>query len=201
MATRTCRLKPGQLTALAACGLLLLSANHAVSQTLRAPAINPPPLGNLLRCREIIVVRHAERENGSDDSPLSQTGRQRALDLLQQLKGARITKIFVSDKIRTQDTAKPLADFLGPKCIYSTNLLHAWDGNQVFEFVKTNVVADDSVLIVFHSDFDKIPFLLRRLGGPQNELINGHGQMYIFRPDPSGQFLSMTRRVYGKTSP
>jgi hypothetical protein len=186
------------LTALTACALLLPPANSAFTQTASVPHSKTHHLGNLLKCREIIVVRHAERENGSDDSPLSKAGQEHARDLLQELKGAGITKIFVSDKIRTQDTAKPLADFLGSKCSYSTNLLHAWDGNQVFDYVKTNVVANDVVLIVFHSDFDKIPFLLRRLGGPENEVINGFNTMFIFRPDASGQFLSMTRRVYGK---
>jgi hypothetical protein len=181
--------------------LLLLPASGALAQPASGPARNPQTLGNLLKCREIIVVRHAERENATDDSPLSKAGQLRAVDLLQELKDAGVTKIFVSDKIRTQDTARPLANFLGQKCSYSTNLLHAWDGNQVFEYVKTNVVANDVVLIVFHGDFDKLPFLIRRLGGPENEILNGFDKMYLFRPDPSGQFLSLTRRVYGKPSP
>jgi len=201
MTMRICGLASRLLTALAIYGLLLLPPDHALAQSATAPVSNSPALGNLLKCREIIVVRHAERENGSDDSPLSKAGQQRALDLLQELKDAAVTRIFVSDKVRTQDTARPLANFLGPKCHYSTNLLHAWNGNQVVEYVKTNVVPDDVVLIVFHGDFDKLPFLLRRLGGPENELINGFDKMYLFRPDPSGQFLSMTRRAYGKKSP
>lgn len=56
------------------------------------------------------VVRHAERLNTSDDSPLSEAGFVRAQVLKDTLKNISISKIFSSTYLRTQQTAQPTAD-------------------------------------------------------------------------------------------
>src|SRR5439155_23503824 len=65
----------------------------------------------------IIVVRHAEKESGSADPPLSAAGQARA-ELLARMFGdvnapGHIEAIYVSPTVRTQMTAAPVAARLG----------------------------------------------------------------------------------------
>jgi broad specificity phosphatase PhoE len=55
------------------------------------------------------LVRHAEKLNGTSDSPLSQTGHARAAVLRDTLAGKNISQIFASTYTRTQQTAQPTA--------------------------------------------------------------------------------------------
>jgi len=55
------------------------------------------------------VVRHAEKLNQTDNSPLSGAGLRRAKILAEKLSTKDIHVIFVSDKQRTQQTAAPTA--------------------------------------------------------------------------------------------
>lgn len=59
--------------------------------------------------QSIILVRHAERQTGEGDDGLSDAGRQRAERLAAVLRDAGVTHIFVSDRRRTLETARPLA--------------------------------------------------------------------------------------------
>ncbi len=56
----------------------------------------------------IVVVRHAERLNSTDASPLSPAGFQRARALRHALDSAGIQTVFVSDKLRSRQTADSL---------------------------------------------------------------------------------------------
>lgn len=56
------------------------------------------------------VVRHAEKLNETEDPPLSPDGFKRAKTLADTLKNKAINKIFVSNRIRTQQTAAPTAN-------------------------------------------------------------------------------------------
>ena len=62
---------------------------------------------------KIYIVRHAEKLDNSADSPLSQAGVERAQKLAHVLKEASITSIFVSNRLRTQQTAAPTAEVFG----------------------------------------------------------------------------------------
>src|SRR5580704_5031100 len=67
-------------------------------------------LSSLASAATIIFIRHAEREGGmSPDVPLNAAGEQRAQQLAEMLKDARITRIYVTEVRRTQQTAEPLA--------------------------------------------------------------------------------------------
>lgn len=55
------------------------------------------------------VVRHAEKLNNTDNSPLSEAGFRRSGVLAERLSSKDIRVIFVSDKQRTQQTAAPTA--------------------------------------------------------------------------------------------
>src|SRR4051794_27083 len=57
----------------------------------------------------VVIVRHAEKADESEDAELSDAGRQRAEALSHILKDANIVAIFTSDRKRTQEPATPLA--------------------------------------------------------------------------------------------
>src|SRR5437016_13749836 len=59
------------------------------------------------------IVRHAEKQDNSPNSLLSQTGLQRAQVLRDTLLDKSIDTIFASTVTRTQQTAQPLATALG----------------------------------------------------------------------------------------
>jgi 2,3-bisphosphoglycerate-dependent phosphoglycerate mutase len=59
--------------------------------------------------QSIIIIRHAERQTGEGDDGLSEIGRHRAERLAAILKDAGVTHVFVSDRRRTLETARPFA--------------------------------------------------------------------------------------------
>ena len=61
----------------------------------------------------VVVVRHAEKIDNSEDAKLSAEGHARAERLAGILRDAHITAIFASERKRTQETAAPLAKLIG----------------------------------------------------------------------------------------
>lgn len=62
----------------------------------------------------IVLVRHAEKANdGSQDPPLSEKGKERAEALAEMLGNTSIDAVFSSDYLRTRSTAMPLAEQKG----------------------------------------------------------------------------------------
>jgi broad specificity phosphatase PhoE len=61
----------------------------------------------------VVIVRHAEKVDNSDDAELSSAGQARAQALARILKDAHITAIFTSERKRTQETAAPLSKSIG----------------------------------------------------------------------------------------
>jgi phosphohistidine phosphatase SixA len=92
------------------------------------------------------VVRHAEKLNQTDTSSLNSAGLQRAEVLADTLSAKNISRIFVSDKRRTQQTAAPTAALFNvtPVIIPSTNT------NQLITDLKD--IGGKSVLVVRHSN-------------------------------------------------
>ncbi len=92
------------------------------------------------------VVRHAEKLNSTDDSPLNAAGFQRAQILADTLSTKHINRIFVSDKQRTQQTAAPTATLFSvtPVIIPVTNT------NQLITDLKA--ISGKNVLVVRHSN-------------------------------------------------
>jgi phosphohistidine phosphatase SixA len=184
------------------CLLGILCQIPASAQSNSEATRNSNSLGNLINCKKIIIIRHAEKaaDVKHDNNPvLLVEGTNRAIALVTKLKDEHVTKIFVSEMIRTQATAKPLLTFLGTNCnFYSTNLLYA-NGTQAFQYLKAHVEVNDVVLVVYHSDEGAIPALIRHLGGP-NVTINNFHEMFVFTPDNSRKKLKMHRDFYGDPS-
>jgi broad specificity phosphatase PhoE len=69
-----------------------------------------------VRAQEVVVlVRHGEKADGSDDPPLSAAGEARARALAALLRDARLTAVYASERQRTQRTAAPTAEAGGLK--------------------------------------------------------------------------------------
>jgi broad specificity phosphatase PhoE len=105
----------------------------------------------------VIVVRHAERADGSNDSPLSPAGLRRAERLATVLKDTKLVGIFTSTLQRTIQTAKPTAAAQRVKPI----ALKTDDLDGLVRAVAS-VDPNGHVLIVGHSN--TIPQILRRFG-------------------------------------
>jgi broad specificity phosphatase PhoE len=105
----------------------------------------------------IFVVRHAERVDGSADSPLSPVGEARAARLAALLKDAGITQIYTTDLRRTIQTAAPLAAALH----LTATALKADDQPALLQRLRS-ASAHDRVLVVGHSN--TVPALLTALG-------------------------------------
>ncbi len=58
----------------------------------------------------IFLVRHAEKVDSSRDPELSLAGKARAVRLMELLEDADIRQVYSTDYIRTQETARPLAE-------------------------------------------------------------------------------------------
>lgn len=135
----------------------------------------------------VILVRHAERASAPAGDPvLTEAGAQRALDLRDALRGARVTSIITTHLQRTQLTAKPLSDASGlPFIIVRAGNPTAAHVDSVAAAVKRRP-AGDVVLVVGHSN--TIPAIVGALGGPKlPELCDGqYSMLYVIEFPTAG---------------
>ncbi len=110
------------------------------------------------------IVRHAEKADSTRDTQLSVKGHIRAEALRDALISENITKIFVTNYRRTQQTAEPLATKSG---IAPTEVF----ANQTTELVQQlKAIKGGNVLIVGHSN--TVPEIIDKLmENPQNVTI------------------------------
>ncbi len=110
--------------------------------------------------KAVLLVRHAEKVDESDDPLLSAAGKARARALARHLRTAGVKAIYVTQYKRTGLTAAPLAAAAGLKPIVVQS-----DARQevVDRIRKEN--PNDVVLIVGHSN--TVPEVLRLLGHPE----------------------------------
>ena len=127
--------------------------------------------------RAVVLVRHADRLDQSDDSPLSPAGEERARRLAAMLKDARITAIYTSQFQRTIKTAEPLARALK---IAPVSLPTA-DREGLVKRIQAEH-RDGVVLIVGHER--SVPALLKLFGHPEEVTIApaDFGDLFIVVP-------------------
>ena len=102
------------------------------------------------------VVRHAEKETASagttmstpNDPPLSATGRVRAIELREALKGKGIRYIFSTNTIRTVSTAQPFNELRGATKIEFYNTRDSLD----HLIQKLKEIKKGNSLVVGHSN-------------------------------------------------
>ena len=145
-------------------------------------------------CAEtVILVRHAEKAAApADNPPLTSEGRQRAEALAKMLSASGVTSIYVTDYLRTQQTAEPLASLLDltPQRI---------DAGKTPDLVAAiQAKKDGAVLVVGHSN--TLPEIVASLGGPAVKIGDGeYDSMFVLTI--SGKDVSLLRLRYGAASP
>jgi broad specificity phosphatase PhoE len=155
-----------------------------------AAAVPMFPLPSLSQ-EAIVIVRHSDPppmlriDEIRDDTPLSESGQQRAMMLAGRLKDSGISAIYVSEALRTAQTAQPLAKLLGIQ-----SQVHL--GDDVDGLVK-RLRSDHQgkrVLVVGH--WSTIPAILKALGHPQDVAIERSAYDNLFIVVPQGEQVPPT---------
>jgi phosphohistidine phosphatase SixA len=123
--------------------------------------------------RTVFLIRHGEKTSAQGDAPLSPEGQKRAECLAGMLKDAGIKQIYVTDAMRTQQTAAPLARALK----ITPKILPAKDSNALIkDLIYTG---GGNILVVGHSD--TVPFVIARMQGGTVQPIgeNEYDRMFV----------------------
>jgi broad specificity phosphatase PhoE len=131
--------------------------------------------------KAVILVRHAEKVDESDASPLTAAGQDRARALARHLKTAGVKAIYVTQYKRTHLTAAPLAEALGLK----PQAIDADDRQKLVDDIRKRH-PHDVVLVVGHSN--TVPEILRLLGNPETVTIAPaeHDNLFVAVPATAG---------------
>jgi len=105
----------------------------------------------------VIVVRHADRANMTQNSPLSGFGLARAAELARVLSDVKVDAIYATQYVRTQQTVTPLAKAKGLTPV----IFKAGDERDLVADIRAHH-AGGTVVVASHSD--RIDDLLRDLG-------------------------------------
>ena len=133
----------------------------------------------------IFVVRHSDPpqylsfDEIQDDTPLSESGQQRAKMLAELLKDAGITAIYGTQALRTVETAGPLAKTLGLEV-----QVHSYDDTDGLIRLLRSDHSEDRVLVVGH--WSTIPLIIKALGYPQDIEIERSAYDNLFVVIPNG---------------
>lgn len=105
----------------------------------------------------LFLVRHAEKADQTDASPLTERGKARAEKLAETLRDANVQAVYSTDYVRTRETARPIAEKRG----LTVQTYEAKDESFAKAILKTH--AGQRVLVVGHSN--TIPKLVNALAG------------------------------------
>ena len=160
---------------------------HAFSQDIGKPTV-------------VILVRHAEKDTGSVDPPLTQRGLDRSLALARLLGDVDISVIYATQFIRTQQTVKQLSSLHGLK----PELVNVDLSNpRLFASNLAKAILKDhpgqTVLVSSHSNI--IPFMIEALGAGQKPPIgdNEFDNVFIVTKYQTGTAKLLKLR-YGEPS-
>lgn len=126
-------------------------------QGLRLSVQEAPP-----KTLTILLLRHAEKVDASQDPELSTAGKQRSELLVKMLNDLPIEKIHTTNFVRTRDTVTPLAKAKGLKPEF-------YNPRELEVFAEKLKREEGVHVIVGHSN--TTPDLVARLGGDPGEPI------------------------------
>lgn len=132
----------------------------------------------------IFLVRHSDPPSTLnldeilDETPLSESGQQRARILAERLKDAGVTVIYASQAKRTVETAEPLAKALGLEIA-----VHSYEDTDGLVHLLRSKHGKDRVLVVGH--WSTIPQILKAFGDPKEIKIerSAYDNLFIVVPN------------------
>jgi broad specificity phosphatase PhoE len=133
----------------------------------------------------VILVRHAELAGTAmaapKELPLSKIGEERAMQLAQVLKDAGVDAIYVTDFMRTRQTAAAIAHDLNKE----PTILPKGDPRELVDRLRKEH-GGQTVLLVGHTD--TIPGLLKALGHPKDIKIEAddYSNLFVVLPKSDG---------------
>ena len=139
--------------------------------------------------KAVIVVRHAERLDASDDTPISDAGQQRARHLAEMLRDAGVTVVYATQWQRTVQTAQPTADGIR----VAVTRYKSEDVKHLVSTLRAKHAAA-VVLVVGHSD--TVPGIVEALGGPAGIKIGSNEFDNMFVVVPRGKTAQVVRLHY-----
>ena len=140
----------------------------------------PHPVG----AQEVIyIVRHSDPPSTLnldeilDETPLSESGQQRAKMLAERLKDAGVTAIYATQAKRTVETAEPLAKARGLEI-----RVHSYEDSDGLVRLLRSENGRDRVLVVGH--WSTIPEILKALGYPEEVKIerSAYDNLFVVVP-------------------
>ena len=144
----------------------------------------------------VVIVRHAEKESTGADPALTKAGAERARLLARMIQDVKVSAIFSSDKLRTQQTAGPSAEFLKLKPV----TVPAADVTGLSERILDQ--SGEAVLVVGHSN--TVPEIVKALGGPADLAIDEseYDKLFVLtlRPGQSAVLVVLRYGVNAKAA-
>jgi len=142
----------------------------------------------------VYLVRHAEKSQTPEADPyLNADGEGRAEDLLHVLEEAGVTAVYATQYRRTQDTVRPLADFLG----LEVEILSADESTILVETIQRDHQGG-VVVVCGHSN--TVPQIIEALGAGVVEPIeeaHEYDNLYVVRLLEGGA-AQVTTLKYGR---
>lgn len=142
----------------------------------------------------VFVVRHAERPGAEPDPPITEEGFRRADMLAHVLGDARITHVYTSEALRTQQTAAPTARRFGVEPV----VVDAQDLAGLIRRVRETLRKDEATLVVGHRA--SVPRIVRELSGKDIPPLDvgEHDRMVVVTIFPDGKTGVVTLRFGNK---
>ena len=144
-------------------------------------------LSHSVSAQEVIyIVRHSDPPSTLnldeilDETPLSESGQQRAKMLAERLKDAGITAVYATQARRTVETAEPLAKARGLEI-----RIHSYEDTDGLVRLLHSENGKDRVLVVGH--WSTIPEILKALGNPEEVKIERSAYDNLFVVVPRGE--------------
>ena len=140
----------------------------------------------------VILVRHAERNNDTDTTSISMAGWERAAALAAAVSDADVQRIFVTEKIRTGQTAARAAERLN----IVPSMIPADQRSQLIDSIRSH--GGETVLVVGHAN--TIPAILALLDAHEPVTIprDVYDDLFVVTVTPFRS--SIVRLKYGRPS-
>jgi phosphohistidine phosphatase SixA len=139
----------------------------------------------------LILLRHAERSGTAAPDPITPAGQERAQLIARMLGEAGVTRIVVSETVRSQQTAKPLAKRLNLQSVLSPR----GDVKALIALLR-RAPTNSTTVAVRHSD--EIPQIAKALGTPVADFSETEYDRMLILTLRNGKAVSLKLLRFGR---